>query len=144
MKSPREIALRVGDDPAFEAFLSDRIYEYNSAATGYHDAELFTAACRSTAGEIEGGISGYTWGGCCFISNLWVAQHMRGQGLGSSLLAAAEAHATGRRCALLLLSSHSFQAPAFYARNGYQPLARIDDYPVGHADIFYSKRLRPR
>ncbi len=24
---------------------------------------------------------------------------------------------------------------------GYDPIARINDYPVGHADIFYAKRL---
>jgi hypothetical protein len=29
----------------------------------------------------------------------------------------------------------------FYARMGYEQVARIDDYPVGHADIFYAKRL---
>jgi hypothetical protein len=43
----------------------------------------------------------------------------------------------------MLLSSHSFQAPEFYARRGYEQVARVDDHPVGHANIFYAKRLDP-
>jgi predicted N-acetyltransferase YhbS len=62
-------------------------------------------------------------------------------GIGSELLRAVEGHAREKRCRLVLLSSHTFQAPVFYARMGYEQVARIDDYPVGHADIFYAKRL---
>jgi hypothetical protein len=41
----------------------------------------------------------------------------------------------------VLLASHSFQAPEFYARRGYALVARVDDHPVGHSSIFYTKRL---
>jgi len=137
----KPIALRVGDAPRIEAFLAERIYEYNAAATGYHDAESFTAVQEGGSGAIEAGISGYTWGGCCFISYLWVAASSRGKGLGSELLAAVERHARDKRCCLVLVSSHSFQAPEFYARKGYAPMAHIDDHPVGHSSSFYTKRL---
>jgi len=59
----------------------------------------------------------------------------------SRRLDAAEAHAREMRCKLVLLSSHSFQAPGFYWRNGYEEVARVDDHPVGYCDIFYVKRL---
>ena len=101
------IAVRVGDAPAFEAFLAQRIYEFNAAATGYHDAELFTAAHESEYGTVEAGICGYTWGGCCFVSYLWVSEACRRKGLGSELLRAVENHALGKRCLLVLVSSHS-------------------------------------
>ena len=138
------IAVCVGDARWIEAFLSERIYEYNAAATGYHDAEAFTAVHRDGSGAIEAGISGYTWGGCCFISYLWVAASSRGKGLGSDLLAAVERHGREQRCRLVLVSSHSFQAPEFYARKGYEPVARIDDHPVGHSSSFYAKCLEPQ
>jgi GNAT superfamily N-acetyltransferase len=137
----RPIAVRVGDAPLIEAFLAERIYEYNAAATGYHDAESYTAVQEDGSGAIEAGVSGYTWGGCCFISYLWVAASARGKGLGSGLLTAVERHAVERRCRLVLVSSHSFQAPEFYARRGYERRAHINDHPVGHSSNFYSKRL---
>jgi GNAT superfamily N-acetyltransferase len=140
----KPIEVRVGDAPRIEAFLAERIYEYNAAATGYHDAESFTAVHEDGSGAIEAGISGYTWAGCCFVSYLWVAAPSRGKGLGSNLLEAAERHARERRCRLVLVSSHSFQAPEFYARKGYEPMAHINDHPVGHSSSFYGKRLDPQ
>jgi GNAT superfamily N-acetyltransferase len=96
---------------------------------------------RENAGALAAGISGYTWGGCCYITYLWVSESSRRNGLGSELLDAVELHAREKRCRLVLLSSHSFHAPQFYARRGYQPVAHIDDHPVGHASIFHAKRL---
>src|SRR5690348_15818242 len=105
-----KIAVRVGDAPELENFLAERIYEYNAAATGYHDAEFFTATQASESGVIHAGICGYTWGGCCYVSYLWVAEPFRGKGLGSELLEAVEAHAREKRCRVILLASHSFQS----------------------------------
>lgn len=135
------IAIRLGDAAELEAYLTERIYEYNAAATGYHDAELFSAAQTNESGAVEAGISGHTWGGCCFVSHLWVAERSRRKGLGSELLKAVENHARSKRCRRVLLSSHSFQAPEFYTRRGYEPVARVNDYPVGHAHVFYAKGL---
>ena len=140
-RSPRQVAIRVGDAADVEAFLAARIYEYNAEATGYRDAEDFAALHHDAAGAAEAGVSGYTWGGCCFVSYLWVTRDSRGKGLGSELLEAVERHASRKHCRLILVSSHSFQAPEFYARKGYQPVARIDDHPVGHWSAFYAKRL---
>ena len=135
------IAVHRGDAPEIEAFLAERIYEHNAAATGYHDAESFTAIQRDAAGAVEAGIAGYTWGGCCYVSHLWVSKALRGNGLGSELLVAIERHAFAKGCVVVILSSHSFQAPKFYARRGYERAARVNDHPVGHSSIFYTKRL---
>lgn len=135
------IAVQRGDAPEIEAFLAERIYEHNAAATGYHDAESFTAIQEDAAGAVEAGIAGYTWGGCCCVSYLWVSKSRRGKGLGSELLGAVERHARRKRCVVVLLSSHSFQAPKFYARRGYEQVARVNDHPVGYSSSFYRKRL---
>jgi N-acetylglutamate synthase-like GNAT family acetyltransferase len=135
------IAIRTGDVPDLEAFLAQRIYEYNAATTGYHDGESFAAIRESEDGNIEAGASGYTWGGCCYVAYLWVSENLRGRGIGSELLDAVESHAREKHCRVVFLASHTFQAPKFYARRGYQQLAKIDDHPVGHASIFFAKRL---
>ena len=138
------ISVRAGDAPDIEAFLAERIYEHNAAVTGYHDGESFTAVRRGESGHLEAGVSGYTWGGCCYVAYLWVSQVLRGRGIGSELLRAVEDHAVQKRCHVVIVSSHSFQAPEFYARRGYEQIARIADHPVGHANIFFAKRLAPQ
>jgi len=135
------ITLRTGDALEVENFLAQRIHEYNATTTGYHDGESFCATQRDESGVIDAGISGYTWGGCCYVTYLWVAERLRGRGIGTELLCAVEHHALAKGCCLALLASHSFQAPAFYVRRGYEPVAQIENHPVGHANIFYVKRL---
>jgi GNAT superfamily N-acetyltransferase len=137
------IELRRGDCQELEAFLAERIYEFNAKSTGYFDAESFAAAHRDEAGTVLAGVSGYTWGGCCFVSYLWVAEEHRGQGLGGALLQAVEKNARDRGCTVALLSSHSFQSPGFYKHMGYEEQASIRDHPVGHSNVFFAKRLAP-
>jgi ribosomal protein S18 acetylase RimI-like enzyme len=135
------ITIHTGDAPQVEAFLAERIYEYNAAATGRDDGESFTAIRESTSGEIEAGISGYTWCGCCYIAYLWVAETARGRGIGSELVRAVEQHARAKACRVIFVATHSFQAPGFYMRMGFEPVASITDHPVGHSSVFYAKRL---
>jgi GNAT superfamily N-acetyltransferase len=137
------IEFRSNDCQDLAAFLADRIYEFNSETTGYFDGESFGAIQRDESGTILAGISGFTWGGCCFVSYLWVAEEHRGKGFGSAMLRAFEKNAIDKGCKIALLSSHSFQSPAFYKRMGYEEQASIQDYPVGYSDIFFAKRLAP-
>ena len=137
------IVLLAGDAPEVEAFLAQRIYEFNSQATGCFDGLSFSATQRDGAGAIRGGISGYTWAGCCYISYLWVGQAQRGHGLGAALLSAAEEHARSMRCTVVFVATHNFQAPDFYEHMGYVRQSLIRDHPVGHASMTLAKRLEP-
>jgi GNAT superfamily N-acetyltransferase len=129
--SPRDVEL-----------LDDRIYAFNRAATGFHDGRALAAFVRDEAGALRAGLAGHTWGGCCEIRFLWVREGERRAGLGSALLAAAEREALARGCERVVLSTHSFQAPGFYARHGYTECGRADGYPRGHAQIYLTKPLR--
>jgi GNAT superfamily N-acetyltransferase len=143
MKVPTPVELAVGEAPEIQAFLAERIYEFNAKATGYFDGESFSAIRRSQSGAIQAGISGYTWGGCCYVSHLWVDDSERGRGLGTALLVAAEEHARSKGCKVVFLATHSFQAPAFYERLGYEEQATVRDHPLGHANLVFAKALRP-
>ena len=136
--------LRVGDVHEVEAFLAERIYEFNAGATGCFDAASFCATQHDEAGAIRAGICGYTWAGCCHVSHLWVEASFRRRGVGANLLRAAEQHAQSKGCRLMILSSHSFQSPAFYERSGFVQQAVVPDDPPGHADLVFVKRLRER
>jgi GNAT superfamily N-acetyltransferase len=123
-------------------FLEDRIDEYNLATTGITDVRLLAIILRDPDGSITAGLYGWTWGRCCEVKTLWVHQRRRGQGLGTRLMAAAEAEAHRRGAAQIVLSTHSFQAPDFYRRLGFEPVGQVEDYPVGHRSIYLRKRLR--
>ena len=124
-----------------EAFLVERIYEFNVEATGYSDARLLGVSLRDDAGEIIAGCSGHTWGGCCQISSLWVSESRRGQGLGRRLLDTAESEAIRRGCRQVVLLSHSFQAPAFYEQLGFAHAGGVTGYPRGEAFLLMVKPL---
>lgn len=129
---------------ALGAFLTDRIYEYNVQATGYDDGMLLAGCIRNDSGEIIAGFNGHTWGGCCELANVWVDVRYRGQGLGALLLRSAEAEAAARGCVRVVLATHSFQAPGFYERMGYECKYVIEGRPAGYSDIIYVKALRER
>lgn len=126
-----------------EGFLIERIYEFNAQATGYFDGRLIGGRLRNEAGEVIGAFNGHTWGGCCVVAHLWVHESHRSRGLGRLLAQAIEAEASRRGCEQIVLSSHSFQAPAFYERLGYAKQAVVRGQPKGHANIVYVKRLDP-
>jgi len=124
------------------SFLADRIYEFNANATGYFDGRLIGGCIRNNAGDVVAGFNGHTWGGCCELSHVWVDERYRGQGLGAVLLRSAEAEATARGCEQVVLATHSFQAPGFYERMGYERKYVIEGRPKGFADIIYVKALQ--
>ena len=55
--------------------------------------------------------------------------------------AAAEAEAFNRQCGIVVLNTHSFQAPAFYQKLGYTITGIDEDYPAGHRQYHLQKRL---
>jgi hypothetical protein len=41
----------------------------------------------------------------------------------------------------IVLTTFTFQAPAFYAKHGFEVVAVVDDHPSGHRNILLRKRL---
>src|SRR5262245_60126034 len=122
-------------------YLEERIYEFNSRATGITDGGWLAIFVRDDSGRLVAGICGNTWGGCCEIRQFWVEESRRGQGLGTELLAAAEHEARRRGCTQMFLMTFTFQAPTFYAKRGFETLAVVDDYPLGHQNLLMRKRF---
>ncbi len=138
-----EAAFVVRDaDDGLRQRLEVEINTYNAAVTGHTDGELLCIDVRGGDGDLRAGLFGWTWGGCGYVDILWVRSDHRGAGLGSGLLAAAEDEMRRRGCDQVALSTHSFQAPSFYARFGYQECGRTPAYPRGHDHIHLVKRFR--
>ena len=84
---------------------------------------------------------GRTYWSWCTIDVMAVAKPYRRQGVGSRLLTKAEEIARARGCVGIRLDTTSFQAPDFYHRHGYTEFGRIEDYPPGHARLWFMKKL---
>jgi GNAT superfamily N-acetyltransferase len=123
-------------------FLEQRIIEFNYQRAGASDGRGLACFVRNEQGQIVAGISGYTWAGMAEIEFLWVDDSLRGRGIGAQLLAAVEAEARQRGCALIITSTYSFQAPDFYQRHGYEVVGKIKKCPPGHENYWLKKDLR--
>jgi GNAT superfamily N-acetyltransferase len=137
-----DLELEVEDDPdpLDLEVLETGIRRAASAATGLGEQVELAIFVRE-AGKVVAGISGWTWGDCCELENLWVEPRLSGSWLGSRLIAAAEAEAAARGCSQTVHFTYDFQARRLYERAGYELVGRVEDFPSG-ADVFwYRKRL---
>jgi ribosomal protein S18 acetylase RimI-like enzyme len=130
-------------DPRDLQRLEDRIDAFNMELTGITDVRLLAIVLRDARGEIVAGLHGWTWGGCCEVKTLWIDEPLRGRGLGTRLMRSAETEARRRGATQMVLSTHSFQAPAFYRRLGFEVVGQVEDYPVGYRSLHLRKSLRP-
>jgi GNAT superfamily N-acetyltransferase len=138
-----EDELRIVDDPRHEevAALDDRLYQHNVAVTGCDDGRWLAIFVRDGAGAITAGLHGWTWARTGFVRTLWVREDLRGQGIGARLLAAAEREAVHRGCREMQLDTHSYQAPGFYRRAGYEQIGELPGWPGESTRMFFRKSL---
>ena len=123
--------------------LETQIRREASVAMGLGD-EVDLAIFIRDAGRVVAGINGWTWGDSCELQNLWVEPRLRGRQLATRLLAAAEAAAAARGCTQTVHFTYDFQARPLYERNGYQLLARVENFPTGTDVLWYHKQLANR
>jgi GNAT superfamily N-acetyltransferase len=79
-------------------------------------------------GRVVAGACGRTEFGRLFVEFVWVAEGLRGSGLGSEALGRLERAALGRGCADALIETLSDRVAALYRRLGYVELAVIERY----------------
>jgi GNAT superfamily N-acetyltransferase len=136
-----ELEIQRSPSDADIADLRKSLIEYNVARHGF--TETFNAAIfvRNGEGVLEAGVSAYAWGGTCEVELLWVAEHRRGDGLGTKLMVAVEEEARRVGCNKIVLDTFSYQAPDFYEKLGFEITSTIEDFPVGHSHYLMVKRL---
>jgi ribosomal protein S18 acetylase RimI-like enzyme len=137
--------IRLSSEPGAPRADVDRIIDaidrWNMEVTGLRDFRPIAIFLRDDAGAIRGGVTGGVWGGWLHVVGLWVDEDLRERGLGRRLLLAAEdeARAAGARHAFL--ETHTFQSPGLYRRLGYEPIAELEAYPPGEAQLILRKDL---
>ncbi len=95
--------------------------------------------------DSEGVVTGGFWGCTLFqwlhVQLLFVPETLRGRGVGSALMTAAETEARKRGCIGAHVTAFSFQADGFYEKLGYTRFGLLDDYPPGHTMRYLRKRF---
>jgi GNAT superfamily N-acetyltransferase len=91
--------------------------------------------------DVVGGLLGRTSLGLLRVEQFFLPEELRRGGLGSGILAMAEDEAQRRGCSRAVLSTVHFQAPGFYAKQGWEVAARIDCEPPGHTRFYMTKKL---
>lgn len=94
------------------------------------------------SGNMRGGLIGNRQGEWLNIKYLWVSDELRGSGLGSQLMHAAEEEARKQGCRHALVDTFSFQARPFYEKQGYKLEMTLNDFPYpGIQRHYLSKAL---
>ena len=102
---------------------------------------LLVIPLRDDLGAVAGGFWGCTLFEWLHVQMLFVPQPLRGMGIGSALMATAEAAARERGCRGAYVDTFSFQAAPFYRKLGFTPFGVLDDFPPGHRRLFFRKRF---
>ena len=136
-----EIVLDTSPAETDRKAIQDALVAFNRSKTTLRDYRDVAVLIRDEAGATIGGLSGYTSYGWMFVELLFVPEHLRGQNIGTKLMAQAEAHARSLGLVGIWLDTFSFQARPFYEKLGYSVFGTIEDYPPGGARYFLSKTL---
>ena len=96
---------------------------------------------EDASGQKLAGLTGETFGNWLCIQYLFVSETLRGAGVGSRLLEAAENEAVRRGCKYAFVNTFSFQAPAFYEKHGYREVFTLEEYPYTEKRHYYTKEL---
>ncbi len=96
---------------------------------------------RDETGAVVGGLTGRTTAAWLYVELFWLPEALRGTGLGTRMMMAAEAEAVRRGCIGAHLDTYDYQAPGFYRKLGYEVFGSIEDHPPGHTRFWMRKRF---
>ncbi len=136
------ITVRESPDAQIRAVLLNLMMTYNESQTGPSGFALLAVTLDDAeTGRVIGGLWGRTVYDWLFVEFLFVPEHLRGRGLGTTLLRTAEEEAVARECIGACLDTFDFNAPGFYRKLGYEEFAALDSPRRGFKRHFLAKRL---
>jgi len=121
--------------------IEDRLYNYNSGATGRYDGQGLGFVIRNEVGQMIGAAVGFTWSGCSELKQMWIDEAYRGRGYARALLNAFIVEACSRGVRRIWVASYDFQAPGLYEKAGFKRVAEFDGWPEGHINVILCKTL---
>lgn len=138
-----EFKILVEDNPTPDDLkrIGRGLNEFNALHAESDNWEQITLFVRNEQQEIVGGLYAERVWDWLEIKIVWIESHLRGLGLGTRLVRAAETEALKRNCRQAMLDTFSFQALNFYRKLGFEVFGKLPDFPDGHTRYFMRKTL---
>lgn len=115
---------------------------FEDVVAGFSDRRpLAVILCDPETKRALGGAIGRSSLGLLFLDVFFLPEEFRGKGLGTEILKKFEDEGRKRGCRSAFLYTLSFEAPDFYARNGWKAFGRINCDPPGTFRVFMMKKL---
>ncbi|SJL83769.1 GNAT family N-acetyltransferase [Vibrio palustris] len=114
---------------------------FNEGITGVVHREKVSAFVKDENNQTVGGILGEIKWGWLYVEGLWMSAEIRSRGFGSRLLSHLEGYACAQGIMRYRLETTSFQALAFYQKQGYVIFGELDDMPPNHTSYFLKKQV---
>nr|WP_314459735.1 GNAT family N-acetyltransferase [uncultured Clostridium sp.] len=124
-----------------QKFIFEGLLEYNLERIEDKNPMDLGIFLPDESGRKVAGLIGSTHGNWLSVKFLWVSKELRGQQIGSKILAQAEKTAKERGCKYSFLDTFSFQAPLFYKKHGYREVFTLENYPVTGKRCYFTKNL---
>jgi GNAT superfamily N-acetyltransferase len=121
--------------------IADPLIAYNIKTFGESGRQSLAIRLRDDAGEISGGLVGYTARGWLYVEMLFVPEVLRAQGMAGRLLQLAEDEARARGCIGSYIDTMNPQARRVYVRQGYAPVGEIQGLSGEHTLTLLAKRF---
>jgi GNAT superfamily N-acetyltransferase len=123
-------------------FVLAGLRRFTARAVGVPDNHDFAILLtHPDTGEMVGGLWAQSRWGSFLVDILVVPDELRGQGIGTRLMQAAEVEARRRGCDHMWLDTYSFQARPFYERLGFSVFGQLDGPPPIYPRYFMRKLL---
>ena len=136
------VEVQPNPDESLVSAVYTRLLDFNQRhAPQLEEERVFVVASREQA--VLGGVIAYVYGGWCEVHVLWVEPAARGDGVGSSLMAALETEVRARGCVGIHTDTFSFQALPFYRGLGYEIFGQIDGFSDGNTRYYLRKSFGP-
>ncbi len=130
------------ESPEAVTALGDALDAFNltkAGPSGYQPLSILIKHPETNA--ILGGLTGKSFHDWLYINLFFLPESLRGQNLGTKLIAQAEAIARARNLTGIWLDTFEFQARPFYEKQGFTLFATLPDHPAGQNRYFLQKRL---
>jgi GNAT superfamily N-acetyltransferase len=142
------LALSGSNDQQLRSEIHDQIKAFNDAMSEPHrlarsegGVRPLHILLRDGNGNLTGGLIADTYWQWLDLDDFWLVESVRGQGIGRSMLQAAEQEAVARGCRFAKLETFSFQARGFYEKCGYRVVGQLQNYPPGQSFFWMQKDL---
>ena len=127
------------DEEVRSGYVGRQLREFNYGHVGeYPEVQYIRLNARDLQGQVVGGLRAVVAMYWLRVEVLWVNEVVRGNGVGSRLLAEAERMALEMGAKNAALETFEWQGPRFYEKRGYKEVARMEKY-IGN---FYLALMR--